>query len=140
MLKDLLRRVRTVAVVGFSQNPARPSNFVSSFLVQSGLRVIPINPGLAGQMHYGEPCRARLSDIGEPVDMVDIFRRPDHVPGIVDEALEAFPDLMLIWMQIGVRHSVAATTSRNRGVAVIQDRCPKIEIPRLLGAGWRRSA
>ncbi|NNF70881.1 MAG: CoA-binding protein [Rhodobacteraceae bacterium] len=136
-LRALLARVRTIAVVGFSPNPARPSHFVSAFLFEAGYRVIPINPGQEGRVFFGEPARARLSDVDVPADMVDIFRRPDHVPGIVDEALAAFPDLALIWMQIGVRNSDAAAKAQGQGVAVVQDRCPKIEIPRLFGPVWR---
>ncbi len=128
-----LRRAKTVAVVGASANPARPSHFVARFLQERGYRVIPVNPGLAGQELLGEPVYPDLAAIPDAVDMVDIFRRPEEVPAIVAAALERWPELQTIWMQIGVRHPEAAARARAQGVAVVEDRCPKIEIPRLLG-------
>ncbi|WP_322865380.1 CoA-binding protein [Aquicoccus sp. G2-2] len=130
-VRDVLTRTKVIAVVGVSANPARPSHYVSEFLVEKGYRVIPVNPGLAGQEMFGETVRGALSEIDEPVDMVDIFRRPDAVESVVDEALAAFPDLQTVWMQLGVINQAAAQKARARGVDVIMDRCPKIEIPRL---------
>lgn len=132
-LKRILTSVKTVAVVGVSPNPVRPSYYVARYLGLRGYRVIPVNPGHAGETLLGETVRGRLSDIGEPVDMVDIFRRSEHVGPIVDEALEAFPGLKVIWMQIGVENAEAAAKAEARGVEVIQDRCPKIEYQRLFG-------
>ena len=132
-LKSILSRVKTVAVVGVSGNPVRPSYFVARYLSLKGFTVIPVNPGLAGQVLFGQEVRAGLSDIDVPVDMVDIFRRSDAVPAIVDEALERFPDLKAIWMQIGVEHEEAAKLAQARGVDVVQNRCPKIEYQRLFG-------
>lgn len=134
-LSEILRGIGCVAVVGASANPERPSHFVGEFLRARGIRVIGVNPGLAGQMLYGAPVVARLSDIGAevPVDMVDIFRRSEEVPGIVDEALAHLPHLRTIWMQIGVTHEQAAATARAKGLTVIENRCPKVEFPRLLG-------
>jgi predicted CoA-binding protein len=132
-LKSLLSSVKCVAVVGVSSNPVRPSYFVARYLSLKGFTVIPVNPGLAGQTLFGQEIKASLSDIEGPIDMVDIFRRSDAVPAIVDEALEAFPDLKAIWMQIGVIHADAAQTAEARGVDVVQDRCPKIEYQRLFG-------
>lgn len=132
-LKTILQRTRTIAVVGVSMNPVRPSYYVARYLGLKGFRVIPVNPGHAGEALFGETIRAGLSDITEPVDMVDIFRRSEHVPPIVDEALETFPALKTIWMQIGVENAEAAETARARGVDVVMNRCPKIEYQRLFG-------
>lgn len=132
-LKSVLTRTRVIAVVGVSPNPVRPSYYVARYLGLKGFRVIPVNPGHAGKTLFGQVVRASLGDIDEPVDMVDIFRRSEAVPVIVDEALAAFPDLQTIWMQIGVEHAEAAARAEARGVTVIQNRCPKIEYQRLFG-------
>ncbi|MCZ4352361.1 CoA-binding protein [Roseovarius aestuarii] len=133
VLKDILTRTRRVAVVGVSMNPVRPSYYVARYLALKGFQVVPVNPGHAGQMLFGQQVVASLSDIEGGVDMVDIFRRSEHVPPIVDEALTQFPDLGTIWMQIGVVHEGAAASARARGVDVIMNRCPKIEYQRLFG-------
>ncbi|WP_372893651.1 CoA-binding protein [Rhodosalinus sp.] len=132
-LRAILERTRTIAVVGVSMNPVRPSAYVARYLALKGYRVIPVNPAHAGRRLHGETVRASLSEIEDPVEMVDIFRRSEAVPPIVDEALEAFPELQTIWMQIGVEHAEAAATARARGVTVIMNRCPKIEYQRLFG-------
>ncbi len=132
-IRKILETVRTIAVVGFSANPARPSNSVSRFLVSKGYRVIPVNPGLAGQVHLGETVRASLSEIGGGVDMVDIFRRSEEVLPVVQEAVDALPDAGVIWMQLGVRNPDAAALAEARGLQVVQNRCPVIEYPRLIG-------
>lgn len=133
MLRGILTTVRSIAVVGVSPNPIRPSYFVGRYLALKGFKVIPVNPGHGGEHLFGETVRERLSDISEPVDMVDIFRRSEHVPAIVDEALDQFPGLKVIWMQIGVENAVAAARAEARGIIVIQNRCPKIEYQRLFG-------
>ena len=130
-IKDVLTRAKVIAVVGWSPKPDRPSHRVAAYLAAKGYRVIPVNPGVAGQTALGETIHARLADIEGGVDMVDIFRRSEDVAGVVDEALAAFPDLQSIWMQLGIRDDQAATKAQARGVAVIMDRCPAIEIPRL---------
>jgi predicted CoA-binding protein len=132
-LRDVLGRTRVIAVVGVSPNETRPSYYVARYLGLKGFRVIPVNPVHAGKVLLGETVRAGLSEIDAPVDMVDIFRRSEHVPEVVDEALEAFPELRTIWMQIGVEHAEAAEKARARGVDVIMNRCPKIEYQRLFG-------
>ena len=132
-LRDVLKRSKSVAVVGVSANPVRPSYFVARYLTLKGFSVIPVNPVYAGQTLFGAATRARLSEITTPVDMVDIFRRSDAVPDIVDEALEVLPHLKTIWMQIGVQHAAAAAKARAKGITVIQNRCPKIEYQRLFG-------
>ena len=132
-LRKVLKRTRTVAVVGVSANPVRPSYFVARYLCLRGMRVIPINPGLAGQKLFGETVYSDVTQVPVDVDMVDIFRRSEAVPEIVDASLERWPALQTIWMQIGVTHPEAAAKAQARGVDVIQDRCPKIEYQRLFG-------
>lgn len=132
-LKTILQRTKTVAVVGVSMNPVRPSYYVARYLSLKGFNVIPVNPGHAGKDLFGQTMRGSLSDISDPVDMVDIFRRSEAVPPIVDEALDAFPSLGTIWMQIGVEHPEAAAKAEARGVDVVMNRCPKIEYQRLFG-------
>ena len=132
-LKSVLTRTKVIAMVGVSPNPVRPSNYVARYLGLKGFRVIPVNPGVAGQTIYGSTVCASLADVPEETDMVDIFRRSEAVPGIVDEALEHLPNLRTIWMQIGVEHAEAAAKAEARGITVIQDRCPKIEHQRLFG-------
>ena len=132
-LKEILTRTRRIAVVGVSLNPVRPSYYVARYLSLKGFEVIPVNPRHAGEALFGQKVRAGLSEIEGGVDMVDIFRRPETVPEIVDEALAAFPGLQTIWMQIGVEHPEAAAKAEARGVTVIQNRCPKIEYQRLFG-------
>lgn len=133
LLKKILGRCKTVAVVGVSSNSVRPSYFVARYLGLKGFRVIPVNPGLAGQSLFGETVYGDLASIPFDVDMVDIFRKSEAVPEIVDEALERWPKLKCIWMQIGVEHAQAAAKAEERGVDVIQNRCPKIEYQRLFG-------
>jgi len=133
ILRDILKRTKTVAVVGVSTNPVRPSYYVARYLTLKGFTVIPVNPGHAGKTLFGATIVASLSDIDTPVDMVDIFRRSEAVPPIVDEALKVFPDLQTIWMQIGVEHADAAAKAEARGVDVVMNRCPKIEYQRLFG-------
>lgn len=132
-LREILNRTKVVAVVGVSTNPVRPSYYVARYLGLKGFTVIPVNPAHAGKSLFGQTIRASLSEITEPVDMVDIFRRSEFVPDIVDEALEHLPKLKTIWMQIGVEHSEAAARAEARGIDVIQDKCPKIEYQRLFG-------
>ena len=133
LLRKILTTTKTIAMVGVSPNPVRPSHYVGRYLSLKGFTVIPVNPGHAGRMLFGQTVRAALSDIDRPVDMVDIFRRSELVGPIVDEALEVFPELKTIWMQIGVENPQAAARAEARGVTVIQNRCPKIEYQRLFG-------
>jgi predicted CoA-binding protein len=133
LLRDVLNRSKRVAVVGVSMNPVRASYFVARYLGLRGYDVVPVNPRHAGEVLFGKPVLGALSEIEGGIDMVDIFRRSEAVPEIVDEALEAFPDLQTVWMQIGVEHPDAAEKAEARGVTVIQNRCPKIEYQRLFG-------
>jgi uncharacterized protein len=130
-IRDVLGRVKTIAVVGWSPKPERASHGVAAFLKRRGYRVIPVNPGQAGETALGETVRASLSEIDTPVDMVDIFRRSSEVAPVVEEALRTLPGLTAIWMQLGVVDEASAATARAAGVTVIMDRCPAIEIPRL---------
>ena len=133
LLRSVLKSVRTVAVVGVSTNPVRPSYYVARYLGLKGFDVIPVNPVAAGETLFGRKVLAGLSEIDVPVDVVDIFRRSEHVPESVDEALEVLPGLKVIWMQIGVEHAEAAARAEAAGLTVIQNRCPKIEYQRLFG-------
>lgn len=130
-LRGILTSTKVIALVGWSPNTDRPSHRVAAYLVAKGYRVIPVNPGQAGKVVLGETVRASLSDISETVDMVEIFRRSEEVGPVVDEALRALPGLKTIWMQLGVEDAVAAAKARLAGVAVVMNRCPAIEIPRL---------
>ena len=130
-IRDVLTRVKTIALVGWSPNPARASHSVAAFLKRQGYRVIPVNPGQAGTQVLVEVVRASLSDIEEPIDMVDIFRRSEEAGTVVDDALAALPGLSVIWMQLGVQDAAAAARAEAKGVTVIMNRCPAIEIPRL---------
>lgn len=134
LIEKVLRTTRVVAVVGLSPKPERPSFGVARYLQSLGWRIIPVNPGQAGGRILGEPVVASLSDIPDPgaVDMIDIFRRSEDVPPVVDEALAALPNLRTIWMQLGIRNANATALARARGVDVIENRCPRIEFPPLL--------
>jgi len=134
-LRQIFNTTKTIALVGASANPARPSHYVGQFLAKRGWRVIGVNPGLAGQSLYGETVYASLSDIPEPVDMVDIFRRSEDVPPVVDEALSLPHMPAHIWMQIGVVHDGAAAKAESQGLTVVMNRCPMVEVPRLFGPG-----
>jgi hypothetical protein len=128
-VRRILTETKTIALVGASPNPARPANEVMSFLLRRGYHVIPVNPGQAGKEILGQPVVARLADIAEPVDMVDIFREVSAIPGIVDEAIAI--GAKTVWMQLGLAHEDARLKAEAAGLDVVMDRCPAIEIPRL---------
>jgi len=130
-IRDILERVKTVALVGASANWNRPSFFVMKYLQAKGYRVFPINPGVAGQEILGESVYANLKDLPETPDMVDIFRNSEAAGGISDEAVEV--GAKVVWMQLTVRNDVAAERAEAAGLAVVMDRCPKIEYARLNG-------
>ncbi|MFY0622132.1 MAG: CoA-binding protein [Pelagimonas sp.] len=132
-LKTILQRSKTIAVVGVSMNSVRPSYYVARYLSLKGYRVIPVNPGHAGKMLFGQEVRASLADCPKDVDMVDIFRRSEHVPPIVEEALAELPNLKTVWMQIGVESPEAEAAAQAQGLDVVMNRCPKIEYQRLFG-------
>src|ERR1700736_822453 len=130
-LRAILERVRTIAMVGASSSWNRPSYFVMKYLQGKGYRVIPVNPGIAGQLLLGETVYAALRDIPEPVDMVDVFRPAAEAPGIVEDAIAI--GAPVVWMQLGVRNDAAAARAEAAGIEVIMNRCPKIEFGRLGG-------
>ncbi|KQR73419.1 CoA-binding protein [Rhizobium sp. Leaf341] len=132
-LTDILRSTRTIALVGASANPERPSHRVMGFLLRKGYAVHPVNPGLAGHQLLGRLVYARLKDIPEPVDMIDVFRAADALPALVDEILALEPLPKAIWGQLSVRNDTAAAKAEARGIKVVMDRCPAIEYPRLVG-------
>ena len=136
-ISGILQSVKTIAVVGASANDVRPSYFVMKYMLDKGYRVFPVNPGQAGKLILGQTAYARLGDIPEAIDMVDIFRASDAVPGIVDEALALDPLPKVIWMQLTVLHDEAAARAEAAGLKVVMNRCPKIEYARLSGEiGW----
>ena len=128
-IAELLQTVRTIAMVGASDRPDRPSNGVMKFLQGHGYRVIPVNPTITGEHVHGEYVWRELSQIGEPIDMVDIFRRSSEVGPIVDQAIAI--GAKAIWMQLGVIDEDAAARAEAAGLQVVMDHCPKIEIMRL---------
>jgi len=130
-IHGILNTVKTIAMVGFSPNESRPSYFVFKYLSERGYRVIPVNPGHVGKEVLGQKIYARLSDIPEPIDMVDIFRASEHVMPIVQEALALKPKPRVVWMQLTVRNDEAAKLAEEAGLKVVMNRCPKIEYGRL---------
>jgi len=136
-IRGILNTVKTIAMVGISPKDVRPSYFVFKYLLERGYRMIPVNPGQAGGDILGQPVYARLADIPEPIDMVDVFRAAQYAPGIVEEALGLKPPPKVIWMQLGIRNEEAARLAEANGLKVVMDRCPKIEYGRLSSEiGW----
>jgi uncharacterized protein len=132
-IRDILRSVKAIAMVGASANSVRPSYLVMQYLLGKDYDVIPVNPGLAGQLLMDRLVYAALKDIPRPVDMVDIFRNSDAADAIVDEALALSPRPQVIWMQLGVSNDAAAARAEAAGVKVVMNRCPKMEFGKLSG-------
>ncbi|MCI2394491.1 CoA-binding protein [Aliiroseovarius sediminis] len=132
-LKSILSSTRVIGLVGLSHKPERASHEVAGFLKRKGYRVIGVNPGLAGQEMFGETVVASVSELPPQTDMIDLFRRSDAIAPIVDEALDALPNLKTVWMQLGVENAEARAKAEAKGITVVEDRCPKIEFPRLFG-------
>ncbi|HEX8828271.1 MAG TPA: CoA-binding protein [Xanthobacteraceae bacterium] len=130
-IRGILNTVKTIAMVGASEKQNRPSYFAFKYLLERGYRMIPINPGLAGKTLLGQKIYARLTDIPEPIDMVDIFRSSRYALPIVEEVLSLKPRPQVIWMQLGVRSDEAAVLAETNGLKVIMNRCAKIEYGRL---------
>ena len=130
-IRGILNTVKTIAMVGVSNRESRPSYFAFKYLLERGYRMIPVNPGLAGQELLGQKVYGRLADIPEPVDMVDIFRAAPYALGIVEETLKMQPRPRAVWMQLGIRNDAAATLAEHNGLKVVMNRCPKIEYGRL---------
>ena len=130
-IRGILNTVKTIAIVGVSPKTSRPSYFVFKYLLERGYRMIPVNPGQAGKDLLGQKVYAKLTDIPEPVDMIDIFRAAQFAPQIVREALEMKPRPQVIWMQLTIRNDEAAKLAEDAGLKVVMNRCPKIEYGRL---------
>jgi predicted CoA-binding protein len=128
-LRDILTSVRTIAVLGASPRPHRPSHGVIRYLQQRGYRAIPVNPFAAGSAIHGERCYANLAEVPEPIDMVDVFRCSEAAGEAVDAAIAI--GAKIVWMQLWVRDDKAAARAEVHGIRVVMDRCPAIEIPRL---------
>jgi hypothetical protein len=137
-IRSIMQGVKTIAIVGASNNPARPSYIVTKYLAERGYDVVAVNPGLAGGEIVGRPVVARLADVPRPIDMVEIFRNSAAAGPIVDEALALDPKPRVIWMQLSVRDDAAAARAEAAGLQVVMNRCPKIEYGRLSGEiGWQ---
>jgi uncharacterized protein len=130
-IRGILNTVKAIAMVGISPKDNRPSYFAFKYLLERGYNMIPVNPGQAGKEILGRKVYARLADVPEPIDMVDVFRAAQYAPAIVAEALALTPGPQVIWMQLGVRNDEAAATAEAAGLKVVMNRCPKIEYGRL---------
>ena len=130
-IRGILNTVKTIAMVGVSANTSRPSYFAFKYLLERGYRMIPVNPVIVGQELLGRKVYAKLADVPEPIDMVDIFRAPRYAVEIVEEALALTSRPQVIWMQLGIRNDEAAKLAEANGLKVVMNRCPKIEYGRL---------
>lgn len=128
-MRDILESVRTIALVGASEKPQRPSHEVMAYLQKQGYRMIPVNPKLAGQTLLGETVYGALEDIPEKPDMAELFLAPERTDPVIDSAITL--SIPVIWMQIGVINEEGARRAEKAGLKVVMDRCPKQEIPRL---------
>ncbi len=133
LIRSILKSVKTIALVGASANPARPSYIVFKYLLERDYDVIPVNPGLAGQSLLGQIAYGSLADVPRPIDMVEIFRNSEAAGPLTDEALALNPLPKVIWMQLSVRNNEAAARAEAAGLQVVMNRCPKIEYGRLSG-------
>lgn len=130
-LKRILESARTIAVLGAHPKPERPAHYVPAYLREMGYRILPVNGPRAGETLFGEPVRARLSEIDEPVDIVDVFRRPDALPGHLEEILAMSPRPKVVWLQQGIRNDAFAQKLIEAGIDVVQDHCTMAEHKRL---------
>jgi predicted CoA-binding protein len=122
-IRDVLERTRTIAVLGAHHHPSRPAFYVPDYLRVQGYRILPVNPTLVGTTLWGEPVRATLAEIGEPIDMVDVFRLAELLPGHLADLLAMKPPPRLVWLQLGIRNNAFAKALIDAGIDVVQDRC-----------------
>ncbi|MEE9313790.1 MAG: CoA-binding protein [Rhizobiaceae bacterium] len=133
VIRSVLKSVKSIAIIGASANQVRPSFFVAQYMAAKNYELFPINPGHVGKEIAGAMTYKSLADLSVPVDMVDIFRKPEALPGIVSEIMQ-MPELpKVVWLQLGIRDDAIAEALEMTGITVIQDRCPKIEYARLCG-------
>lgn len=132
-LARILLETRTIAMVGASMKPERASNGVGGYLIDTGYRVIPVNPNCAGQILFGDTVRPDLKAIDAPIDLLSVFRRSEFVLAHVEEAISALPDLKTIWMQLGISNDPARKIAEEAGLQVVDNRCIRTEHRRLIG-------
>lgn len=133
-LTQILREARTIAVLGAKAIPSEPAHYVPAYLHARGYKIFPVNPTLMGQIVLGEPVVGALADLAAPVDVIEVFRRPEYLPGHVREILALPWRPQTVWFQLGIRLDDAAATLAGAGIRVVQDRCMMPEHRRLLGA------
>jgi predicted CoA-binding protein len=133
-LRRILRGSRTIAVLGAKAEPSAPAHFVPAYLLERGYRILSVNPRLGGRSLFGVPAVDTLAELREPIDVVEVFRRPEYLPGHAEEILAMSPRPAVVWCQLGIRHDGAAETLARAGLRVVQDRCMMPEHRRLLGA------
>lgn len=136
-VRDRLESARTIAVLGAHADPWRAGHYVPEYLQAQGYRIVPVNPSLAGRTLWGEPVRATLAEVSEPVDLVDVFRRREHLVGHFPELLAMSPRPRTVWFQLGIRDDVVAEALADAGFDVVQDRCTLAD-HRHFGLGTRR--
>ena len=129
-LRDILQGARTIAIVGASPEMWRPSYGIAAYLKRAGYRIFPVNPTAAAERIHGEPCLAALRDVPERIDLVNVFRRPEFVADVVEEAIAVGAGA--IWLQLGIRHPQAAQRAESAGMKVVMDRCISVEHSRLM--------
>jgi predicted CoA-binding protein len=129
-LRAILERTKTIAVVGASTDPWRASFGITAYLIRAGYRVFPINPTQLGQELHGRPIRASLQDVPEPIDLVNVFRRPEFIPDVVEDAIAV--GATVLWLQLGIRHVRAAERAEEAGIRVVTDRCISVDHRRLI--------
>lgn len=130
-IEAVLRGARSIAVLGAHDDPSRPACYVPEYLHQQGYRVLPVNPALAGATLFGETVRARLADLSEAIDIVDVFRRPELLPGHLDDLLAMKHRPRVVWLQLGIRNDAFARDVEAAGIDVVQSRCTLADHRRL---------